>query len=222
MFDKDGDFVMGATIRFVPPVSRNSSISAVEHAVSVPQPLLGRRVWSYINQDVCFQRSNYSISFNNKSSATFNLFHQAKGVESRTRLRGLPRSSLQEGRPASRGTLRPDKSPRTPPPDTCTTASRVVFGSDPPPRVWGVQQLTGYTPTGGLPKTVFQYAAGVLKAVLPAGEDIGPNFWIDAGKDWRDSYSFIIPLARSRETSRSPSQTILLTVRVMVTIEDWN
>jgi hypothetical protein len=138
------------------------------------------------------QRSNYSISFNNKSSATFNLFHQGEGG-------GKPHTTAwpsKELAPGGETCFAWDITAGQVSQDTttghvyyCLTGS---FGSDPPPRVWGVQ-LTGYTPTGGLPKTVFQYAAGVLKAVLPAGEDIGPDFWIDAGKDWRDSYSFIIP-----------------------------
>ncbi|KAJ7748954.1 hypothetical protein B0H16DRAFT_1461455 [Mycena metata] len=52
----------------------------------------------------------------------------------------------------------------------CLTGS---FGSEPPPRVWGVQ-LTGYTPSGGLPKTLFQYSSGVN--LYGDNSDVGPPF----------------------------------------------
>lgn len=139
------------------------------------------------------EKSNYSISLKNLSSATFTLFHQGEGG-------GKPHTNAWPSKDLAPGG------------ETCfawnTTAGKVseettcghvyycltgVLGSDPPPRVWGVQ-LTGYTPTGGLPKTVFQYSSGVrgVYGVNPYGDD-APQFWIDAGKAWTESYSFIIP-----------------------------
>jgi hypothetical protein len=139
------------------------------------------------------ERSNYSISLKNLSSATFNLFHQGEGG-------GKPHTTAWPSKDLAPGG------------ETCfawdTTAGKISqdtpcghvyycltgsFGSDPPPRVWGVQ-LTGYTPAGGRPKTVYQYSSGVNPYVPNQhGGDVGPSFWIDAGKAWTESYSFIIP-----------------------------
>ncbi|KAK6967088.1 hypothetical protein R3P38DRAFT_3509078 [Favolaschia claudopus] len=65
-------------------------------------------------------------------------------------------------------------------------------GSD-PARVWGIQ-LNGYTPTGGHPTTLYQYA----DAVNPYNKnEPSPPFWFQSGKDWKTSYSFIIPTPQS-------------------------
>jgi hypothetical protein len=50
--------------------------------------------------------------------------------------------------------------------------------------------MNGYTPSRGLPKTLYQYA----NAYNPYGKtEPGPPFWLESGKDWRESYCFVIP-----------------------------
>ncbi|KAJ7748967.1 hypothetical protein B0H16DRAFT_1552362 [Mycena metata] len=165
------------------------------------------------------EKSNYSISFKNLSSSTFTLFHYGEGG----------------GKPHTTAWPSKELAPKG---ETCfawdttagkisedTTVGHVYYcltggpESDPPPRLWGVQ-LTGYTPNAGLPKTFFQYSVGINHH----GYDVGPGFWIDAGKDWRESYSYIIP------DGSVPQRRLKITVKdhplanpyysVMVIIED--
>ncbi|KAJ7748986.1 hypothetical protein B0H16DRAFT_1848193 [Mycena metata] len=166
------------------------------------------------------EKSNYSIAFKNSSSSTFVLFHYCEGG-------GKPHTTAcpsQELAPKGETCFAWDTTAGKINEDTtCGHVYYCLTGSpesNPPPRVLGVQ-LTGYTPTGGPPKTRFQYSSGVN--LYGDNSDVAPPFWIDEGKSWRESYSFIIPAGSRPGNIKITVEPILLDgsyYSVMVVIED--
>ncbi|KAJ7085074.1 hypothetical protein C8R44DRAFT_894004 [Mycena epipterygia] len=126
--------------------------------------------------------SDYSITVKNSSSASFTLFHAAD-VGGGAKTTSFPSKELAPGG------------------ETClawnSLAGKVsdetsvghIYYSPSAARVWGVQ-LNGYTPSGGRPKTLYQYA----DAVNPYGKtEPGPPFWLESGKGWDEPYRFAVP-----------------------------
>ncbi|KAJ7831116.1 hypothetical protein B0H14DRAFT_3143271 [Mycena olivaceomarginata] len=134
--------------------------------------------------------SDYSITVKNSSSAVFALFHAADaGGGAKTTSR--PSNELA---PGGETCLAWDS--RAGQVSSETSVGHLYYSPATAPgvdttraRVWGVQ-MNGYTPSGGRPKTLYQYA----DAVNPYNKgEPGPPFWIESGKAWDESYSFVIP-----------------------------
>ncbi|KAJ7683042.1 hypothetical protein B0H14DRAFT_3060669 [Mycena olivaceomarginata] len=132
------------------------------------------------------KNSDYSISIKNSSSASFTLFHAAEGG-------GAPHTTSRPPNdlaPGGEGCLAWNSTAGQVSKET--SVGHVYYspcaapGSSTPSRVWGVQ-MNGYTPSGGRPKTLYQYS----NAVNPNGTgEPGPPFWIESGKGWGESYCF--------------------------------
>ncbi|KAF8192895.1 hypothetical protein K438DRAFT_1970006 [Mycena galopus ATCC 62051] len=131
--------------------------------------------------------SDYSITVKNSSSASFTLFHAADaGGGAKTTSR--PSNELA---PCGETCLAWDS--RAGQVSSETSVGHLYYSPSAAPgtpaRVWGVQ-MNGYTPSGGRPKTMYQYA----DAVNPYSKgEPGPPFWLESGKDWTESYCFVIP-----------------------------
>ncbi|KAF7352039.1 hypothetical protein MVEN_01166300 [Mycena venus] len=131
--------------------------------------------------------SDYSITVKNSSSASFTLFHAAEaGGDVKTTSR--PSNELAPGGETCHAW---DSRAGQVSSETCVGHLFYSPSAAPgtPARVWGVQ-MNGYTPSGGRPKTFYQYA----DAVNPYNKgEPGPPFWLESGKDWGESYCFVIP-----------------------------
>ncbi|KAJ7790340.1 hypothetical protein B0H13DRAFT_1936255 [Mycena leptocephala] len=191
MLDKNGTFVMGAALPFMPPVllknlsvGEHSSISAIEPSVIV-SPLLGRRY-------VCRRKIQLLHLLEELSSATFNLFHQGEGG-------GKPHTTAWPSKELAPGgetcfawDTTAGKSPKTPPAVTSTTASQVVSVPTPLPAS-GAFNLPATPPPVVAQRQSISTRLGSTRMAQPVWWRRWPPFWIDAGKAWTESYSFIIP-----------------------------
>ncbi|KAJ6603227.1 hypothetical protein DFH09DRAFT_1270179 [Mycena vulgaris] len=130
------------------------------------------------------ENSDYSITVKNSSSASFTLFHAAD-IGGGAKTTSFPSKELA---PGSETCLAWDSLAGQV--SSETSVGHIYYSpSSTPARVWGVQ-LNGYTPSGGRPKTLYQYA----NAVNPYNKaEPGPPFWLESGKGWGESYCFAIP-----------------------------
>ncbi|KAJ6532855.1 hypothetical protein DFH09DRAFT_1370127 [Mycena vulgaris] len=165
------------------------------------------------------ENSDYSMTVKNSSSASFTLFHAADA-------RGGAKTTSYPSRELAPGG------------ETClawnslagqvsseTSVGHIYYSPSATPGstsalVWGVQ-MNGYTPRGGRPKTLYQYA----NAVNPYGKtEPGPPFWIESGKGWDESYCFVVP-AQSKTgkvkitVANNPHEKPLYSV--VVRVEDY-
>ncbi|KAJ7080244.1 hypothetical protein C8R44DRAFT_895461 [Mycena epipterygia] len=131
--------------------------------------------------------SDYSITVENSSSASFTLFHAAD-VGGGAKTTSFPSKELAPG-----GQTRLAWNSLAGKISSETSVGHIYYSIS-ATRVWGVQ-LNGYTPSGGLPKTLYQYA----DAVNPYGKtEPGPPFWLESGKGWDESYCFAVPAQESK------------------------
>ncbi|KAJ7224910.1 hypothetical protein C8J57DRAFT_1390685 [Mycena rebaudengoi] len=131
-------------------------------------------------------KSDYSITVKNSSAMAFKLFHAAEGGGG-ARTTSRPSADLAPGAEAC---LAWDS--RAGQISSETSVGHLYYSSaadkSDPARVWGIQ-MNGYTPSGGRPKTLYQYSA----AVNPYNKlEPGPPFWLDSGKAWDETYSFVV------------------------------
>ncbi|KAJ7489789.1 hypothetical protein B0H11DRAFT_2012407 [Mycena galericulata] len=151
---------------------------------TLPSPVGRIRKMSVVNN------SDYSITVKNSSSALFTLFHAAVDHNSKATADPSKGSELAPGGETCLAWNSPAGQISAE-----TSRGHIYYSPSPAPgstlpRVWGVE-LQGYTPGGDLPKTLYQYTAA-LNPEAEAKIEPGPSYWIEAGKDWRESYSFIV------------------------------